>query len=230
VLVGVGFTRNVPGPAPVAAIAPPPPLPVVEPPPVAIVAAPPVDPCAAGEKHEPAQCPSLDDDGDGVPNQIDNCPTVPGPASNQGCPVAQRQLVIIRPKLLELKEKVFFDTGRATIQKRSLGLLDQVASVLGAHPELPQLIIEGHTDDRGKAEVNRKLSRARADAVRGYLVKRGIAPARMSALGFGPDRPLAKVRTARSRAANRRVEFRLEGAPPAVISAVTAAPAPEVKQ
>jgi outer membrane protein OmpA-like peptidoglycan-associated protein len=225
-LLGVGLTRAAPAPAPIAEIAPPPPAPVAEPPPDAIaVPAPPVDPCAPGEKHEPAQCPLLDDDGDGVPNQIDNCPTTPGPSANQGCPVAQKQLVIIRQRLLELKEKLFFDSGRATIQKRSLGLLDQVASVLGAHPELPQLVIEGHTDDRGKAEVNRKLSRTRAEAVLAYLVKKGIAPARMSAVGFGPDRPLVNTRTARSRAANRRVEFRLEGAPPAVISAVPVAPA-----
>jgi outer membrane protein OmpA-like peptidoglycan-associated protein len=86
-------------------------------------------------------------------------------------------------------------------------MLDQVARVLQEHPEIDRVVIEGHTDDRGNADVNRKLSQARAEAVRDYLVSKGVESARLEARGFGPDRPIASNKTERGRAANRRVAF-----------------------
>ncbi len=231
--------------------------------------APPPDPCAPGQRHEPAQCPALDDDGDGIPNgadkcplekgiaelagcpaldadgdgvpdYLDNCPNEPGPASNQGCPAKKKQLVIITRRKLEVKEKMFFVSGKAAIDPRSRNLLLQIAAVLRAHAELPPLLIEGHTDNVGKPGVNRKLSQARADAVRLFLIEQGIDQGRVGAAGFGPDRPMASNRTPSGRASNRRVEFRLDGpeletgateaesAPPAG-PAQPNPPAPEVK-
>jgi outer membrane protein OmpA-like peptidoglycan-associated protein len=206
VLAGVAWSRTVEKPA-----LKPPPIPV------AVVAQPPAprpDPCAPGQQHEPAQCPALDADGDGVPDHLDNCPNEPGPASNQGCPAKKKQLVIITRRKLEVKEKVFFVSGKAAIDPRSRNLLLQIAAVLRSHAELPPLLVEGHTDNVGKPGVNRKLSQARAEAVRLFLIEQGIDQGRVGAAGFGPDRPVASNRTPSGRASNRRVEFRLDGPEP----------------
>ena len=96
-------------------------------------------------------CPAKDTDNDTVADHLDNCPNEAGPADNQGCPAAQKQLVAIKSDRIELKDTVYFDTSKATIQTRSFTLLDQVAKVLAEHPELEKVTIEGHTDDRGKA-------------------------------------------------------------------------------
>jgi outer membrane protein OmpA-like peptidoglycan-associated protein len=152
-------------------------------------------------------CPARDGDNDTVSDHVDNCPTEAGPADNQGCPAQQKQQVAIQSGRIQLKDAVYFDTARATIQSRSFKLLDQVAKILIQHPELEKVWIEGHTDSQGKAEQNRKLSQRRAEAVRDYLIKKGVAPERLVAQGFGPDRPIAENKTAKGRATNRRVEF-----------------------
>ncbi|HLK99219.1 MAG TPA: OmpA family protein [Myxococcaceae bacterium] len=152
-------------------------------------------------------CPSKDTDGDTLPDHRDNCRTEPGPVENQGCPVEQKQLVEIRQDRIEIKEKVYFDSDKATIQRRSFKVLDQVAKIILERPELEKVWIEGHTDDVGTLEHNRQLSQRRADAVRAYLIKKGVAPGRLEARGFGKDRPVARGNTEKDRAANRRVEF-----------------------
>ena len=73
---------------------------------------------------------------------------------------------------------------------RSFQILDAVAAILAAHPEFVGVEIQGHTDNRGDAERNRDLSRRRAVAVRAYLLTRGVADGRLTAQGFGPDRPV----------------------------------------
>jgi len=115
--------------------------------------------------------------------------------------------VTIGEKKLELKEKVFFDTGKTTIKPESDSLLDEVAAVLNDHPEVKHIQVEGHTDNKGSAALNKKLSKGRAEAVKDYLVKKGVAPDRLSAKGFGPTRPIATNKTAKGREENRRVEF-----------------------
>ncbi|WNG16628.1 OmpA family protein [Cystobacter fuscus] len=152
-------------------------------------------------------CPAKDSDNDGVADHLDNCPTEAGVADNQGCPAKQKQMVAIQKGKLEIKEQVFFATGKAVIQPRSFKMLDQVAKVLREHPEVDRMIIEGHTDNRGKAEANRKLSQARAESVKKYLVIEGVEESRLEAKGFGPDQPIASNNTEKGRAANRRVEF-----------------------
>jgi outer membrane protein OmpA-like peptidoglycan-associated protein len=153
-------------------------------------------------------CPK-DTDHDGVPDAIDNCPTEPGPPENQGCPVKKKQLVVITKTQIQILDRVYFATAKATIQKRSFGLLDQVASVIAAHPDIPKISVEGHTDNKGKADKNRTLSEARAQSVRAYLIKKGVAGDRLEAHGFGPDKPIDSNATEAGRANNRRVEFHL---------------------
>jgi len=158
-------------------------------------------------KDAAPQATAQDTDGDGVADALDNCKEQAGPASNQGCPANQKQLVAIQKGRIILLASVDFASGKSVIQARSFPLLDQVARVLREHPEIERVRIEGHTDDRGKADANRKLSQARAEAVRAYLVKQGIEEARLEAQGFGPDRPIASNKTEKGRATNRRVEF-----------------------
>jgi len=86
-------------------------------------------------------------------------------------------------------------------------LLDEVAGVLKDHPEITKLEVQGHTDNRGSASLNRKLSQQRADSVRAALVKRGIGEDRLVSKGYGPDAPIADNKTATGRQQNRRVQF-----------------------
>lgn len=69
--------------------------------------------------------------------------------------------------------------------------------------------IRAHTDSQGKRQNNIRLSKRRADAVRDHLVERGLSPGLLTAVGFGPDRPVASNRTSSGREKNRRIEFRV---------------------
>ncbi|MDF1564850.1 MAG: thrombospondin type 3 repeat-containing protein [Deltaproteobacteria bacterium] len=150
-------------------------------------------------------CPDTDRDGDGVVDRLDNCPDEAGVPEQQGC--KKKQLVIIREAKLEILEKVFFQSGKDVIQKRSFALLDNVFEVLKSHPEIGKIQVEGHTDDQGNDAFNKKLSQRRAEAVRTYLLKKGIAEERLEAIGYGEERPVEPNETKEGRAANRRVEF-----------------------
>ena len=150
-------------------------------------------------------CPDPDNDKDGVLDPVDKCPNDPGPADNDGCPKKYEHIVVTQEKI-ELKQKVFFDTNKATIQPRSFSLLDEIAQVLRSRPTMT-VRIEGHTDSRGKRAHNMQLSQARAESVRQHLVGLGIDPSRMQAQGYGPDQPIETNKTAAGREKNRRVEF-----------------------
>ncbi|MCY1018382.1 OmpA family protein [Pyxidicoccus sp. MSG2] len=154
-------------------------------------------------------CPERDADGDSVADHRDNCPRERGAADNQGCPSKQKQLVLIRQDRLELRERLVFDSGTATLQPRSFPLLDNVARVLLAHPELTPVVVASHTDNRGDPDVSRALSQSRAEAVRAYLVAQGVPADRLDAQGHGADRPIASNETSQGREANRRVELLL---------------------
>jgi len=154
-------------------------------------------------------CPDPDRDGDGVPDRIDNCPDEPGTVENQGCEA--KQLVVIGEGQLEILEKVYFKKGSAKLQKRSWALLDNVAAVLIAHPEIKKIRVEGHSDRTGSLKFNMILSKKRANTVVRYLVGRGqVSKSRLVAQGFGPKRPLVPdAKTKEELAMNRRVEFHI---------------------
>ena len=154
-------------------------------------------------------CPDPDRDGDTVVDRLDNCPDEPGPPENQGCKA--KQLVKIGQGKLEILDIVYFALDKAVIQKRSFELLDEVARVLGAHPEITKIRVEGHTDSQGNDAYNKKLSQRRADAVMAYLIKKGVAVDRLEAHGFGEEVPKDTNATKEGRAANRRVEFTIVG-------------------
>ncbi len=110
---------------------------------------------------------------------------------------------------IELRETVFFNTGSADIDARSHGLLNQVADLMQANPSIRLIRIEGHTDTSGSRNLNLRLSKERAAAVRLYLIDRGVDAQRMVAEGYGPDKPVQDNDSDAGRAANRRVEIHI---------------------
>lgn len=145
----------------------------------------------------------LDSDQDGVPDWKDECPHVAGVSANKGCPEIKRE---IRQLLKKAMQGIEFETAKATIRPTSYPLLDEIAQQF---IENPSFIIEvqGHTDNTGKADKNQELSQNRANAVREYLISKGVPAERMTAKGYGQDRPIADNKTKAGRAKNRRVEF-----------------------
>jgi outer membrane protein OmpA-like peptidoglycan-associated protein len=108
---------------------------------------------------------------------------------------------------VKILEQVFFDLDKSTIRPESFALLDQVANTLLLNPQLRRVEIQGHTDSQGTAEYNLALSQARAEAVRAYLIQRGVAEYRLVAVGYGLSQPLTQETSESKRALNRRVQF-----------------------
>jgi outer membrane protein OmpA-like peptidoglycan-associated protein len=119
----------------------------------------------------------------------------------------KRSLVKITKKELVIAKQVHFGTNNAQILPDSQQLLDSLVDVLVSNPNIKKVEVGGHTDNRGKIEANQQLSQARADAVKDYLVKNGVAADRLDAKGYGPGKPKGPNLTAAGRARNRRVEF-----------------------
>ena len=86
-------------------------------------------------------------------------------------------------------------------------MLSEIADTLHNHPEIKHIRIEGHTDNRGAARYNFRLSDARAASVLSFMTQRGIAKNRLISKGFGESAPIESNRTRAGRAKNRRVEF-----------------------
>jgi outer membrane protein OmpA-like peptidoglycan-associated protein/Mg-chelatase subunit ChlD len=101
---------------------------------------------------------------------------------------------------------VYFDTGKSILKPESKKAIDIVYNMLTASPSMI-IELQGHTDSRGDADKNQKLSERRANAVRDALIKRGISPSRIKAKGYGETQPIASNKTAEGRAKNRRTVF-----------------------
>jgi OOP family OmpA-OmpF porin len=174
-------------------------------------------------------CPKiLDADRDGVPDPQDACPKEAGvrPPEGDGCPApappkppSAAELVA---DVIVLSQMVQFETGTATLRPESDAILSEVGRILKEHPELELVEVQGHTDERGSADLNRKLGQERAESVVAWLTGRGIAADRLVAKGYGSDRPIADNTTDEGRAKNRRVELR-------VLRAKEAAPKSDTK-
>ena len=152
-------------------------------------------------------CPDPDRDGDTVVDRLDNCPDVKGTVANHGC--VEKQLAVITDGKIEILDVVYFKTNKDVIQSRSFKLLSSVANIIANHPELASIEIEGHTDDRGDDAYNLDLSQRRAEAVRRFLIGKGVDGARLQAKGYGETRPLVPNDTNKHRSTNRRVEFKV---------------------
>ena len=153
--------------------------------------------------------PDLDRDKDGIPNDDDACPDTPGPKNSDpkknGCPAAA-----VVGDQIKILDQVKFATASAVILPESETILNAVLKVLTDHPEITKVRVEGHTDNVGPAGYNKNLSALRANSVMTWLVKRGIDKSRLSAQGFGMERPIDSNAAEPGRKNNRRVEFHIE--------------------
>ena len=111
---------------------------------------------------------------------------------------------------LQTTTRIQFKINTANLEELSKEVLNQVAAILNEAPEA-QIDVEGHTDNLGSAERNMELSQQRADAVRTYLISQGVQADRLTAIGYGPTRPVATNSTRQGRITNRRVVFSLKG-------------------
>lgn len=153
-------------------------------------------------------CPDRDDDG--VPDPRDACPTEPrpeaeDPETSDGCP----KTVYVTTEEIKIEERIAFHTGKHTLHPSSYPLLGQIQEALQANSHVARLEIQGHTDNVGPADYNLRLSQRRADAVRSYLINKGVAPGRLVAQGYGETAPMFTNRTEAGRKKNRRVQFKI---------------------
>ena len=150
-------------------------------------------------------CPIPDSDGDGLNDKEDKCPTETGTLANNGCPEVKKDYT---EKVNFAARNIFYDLNSDKILAKSFDALKEVAIILKENPTL-KLSIEGHTDNVGKAAQNLSLSQKRANAVKKYLVSQGIDNDRLTAVGYGQEKPIADNKTAEGQSKNRRVELKL---------------------
>lgn len=159
-------------------------------------------------------CPYLDTDKDGLLDKDDDCPTVVGPISNKGCPIP----VVVNKITREVVEKlriqarsIFFNSGKSTFKTDDAATeasLIAIKEILLAYPD-NKFIIEGHTDSDGANDANMRLSQDRSNAVRDYLIDKGVKSDNLTAVGFGETKPVTTNKTAAGKARNRRTEIKL---------------------
>ena len=163
-------------------------------------------------------CPDPDNDQDGVLDATDQCPLVPetrnGIDDEDGCPDNVRieggQIVIL--------QRVEFETDSDVILPISFPILTEVAATIRGNPQIRQIRVEGHTDDRGPDAHNMDLSQRRAQSVRRWLVENNVEDSRLVAEGFGETRPRVPNRGRANRQTNRRVEFHIVGGAEGVVT------------
>jgi OOP family OmpA-OmpF porin len=116
--------------------------------------------------------------------------------------------VELRDNKIEIKEKIQFEVNKAIIKSESDSLLKEIGDVIKANPQVKKLSIEGHASAEGNPAKNKKLSDDRAKAVMAYLIKNeGIEATKLTAKGWGSEKPIADNTTEEGREKNRRVEF-----------------------
>lgn len=160
-------------------------------------------------------CPDLDNDGDGIPDVNDDCPNKPedfdGYQDTDGCPDggAPAPGKAETPAIPPIPTLAYINFKFATAEISGadpIPVLEDVARIMKDRPDI-KLQITGHTDNVGSDDSNMKLSIRRAEAVKAYLVKRGVDPDRIMTQGKGEGSPLDTNDTEIGRARNRRIEF-----------------------
>jgi outer membrane protein OmpA-like peptidoglycan-associated protein len=156
----------------------------------------------------PHGCPP-DSDGDGLVDNQDKCPneteTKNGFEDEDGCP---DQIPDDLKKFTGVIPGIEFESGKADVRMTSAPVLTAAANVLTQYPKLKVMIV-GHTDNVGNHDTNVELSRRRAESVKAFLIKQGVAPERIETRGEGPDTPIASNATKVGRQQNRRIEFQI---------------------
>ena len=154
-------------------------------------------------------CPEKDTDGDGLLDDLDKCIEEPETVNEfedeDGCPDDLPEEIKAFTGVIE---GIYFDSGKASIKKKSLKKLEEALDVLTKFPST-RIKITGHTDSQGDHDYNVGLSERRAEAVKQWFVDKGIDATRLESAGKGPDEPIANNKTSKGRAKNRRIEFKL---------------------
>ena len=155
-------------------------------------------------------CPEADNDNDGIGDSADKCPNEPetmnGFDDADGCPDTVPEKVA--KSFSGTMEGIQFETGSTKIKKPSFKVLDKAVAIL-AEFESVRVEVSGHTDNVGDAGENAKLSQGRAEAVKEYMVSKGIAADRITAKGYGDSKSIGDNATAKGKAQNRRIEFQV---------------------
>jgi len=153
-------------------------------------------------------CPAPDRDNDGINDDEDKCPDIAGIAANNGCPEVPANVT----KSLQMASSgIYFGTGTNNIKltTKSNPSLDKIVTIMNENPGL-HVKVEAHTDNVGDDAANMKLTQDRADAVKAYLVDKGISADRITAVGMGETAPIADNTTSAGRAKNRRIEIKMD--------------------
>jgi OOP family OmpA-OmpF porin len=153
-------------------------------------------------------CPWPDTDGDGILDKDDKCPNEAGTVANNGCPEVMPTPEVVKA-LNTYARSILFETGKASFQKETDNILQAMVVIFKEYPQA-DFAIEGHTDSVGSKSTNEALSGRRANAVRDYLITKGISADRLTANGFGEEFPIASNKTRNGRKENRRVEVKLK--------------------
>jgi outer membrane protein OmpA-like peptidoglycan-associated protein len=152
-------------------------------------------------------CPDPDNDDDKLVDVQDQCPNIPGvnEPPKPGCP-KKPSIVIVTETEIKITQQIHFAFNKSEIRAISYPVLDAVVDVLKKNPEI-KIEVQGHTDNVGSPQYNKTLSNSRANAVKDYLVRKGIARDRLTAKGYGLEKPLVPNDSDKNRALNRRVQF-----------------------
>jgi OOP family OmpA-OmpF porin len=154
-------------------------------------------------------CPDPDNDKDRILDKDDQCPNEPetynGKDDEDGCP--DRGLAVRTDTGIMILDKIYFETNKATIKSISFPILDAVAATMNGNPDILLLEIQGHTDERNTNEYNLKLSQDRSNAVKQYLVDKGVDGKRLAPRGYGEEKPIDNGHNESAWSKNRRVEF-----------------------
>ncbi len=154
-------------------------------------------------------CDDPDNDRDGIPDFIDQCvaeaETINGNEDSDGCPDEGESLIMLLEDRVELFTPLDFRGNSARLTAASETVLAQVASLLRARPEFVRVRVGAHVNVKGGR--GRRISQQRADAIKEWLVGRGIEPERVESVGYGAERPLLTGGDRAARAVNERVEF-----------------------
>jgi outer membrane protein OmpA-like peptidoglycan-associated protein len=154
-------------------------------------------------------CPDKDNDKDRILDVDDKCPNEPetynGKDDEDGCPDKGR--VVVTQGKIEILDKIYFETAKAIIKPISYPILDAIAATLKGYPQIELVEVQGHADERGPDDYNLRLTEDRSQAVKQYLIDKGIESERLRAKGYGETRPVDPQHNEAAWSKNRRVEF-----------------------
>jgi fimbrial isopeptide formation D2 family protein len=158
-------------------------------------------------------CPDPDNDRDGVADAQDRCPAVAevinGVKDEDGCPDKGKTKVRLEPSRIVILDKVLF-APKGVIQRKSFNVLKQVAATLKANPRIELLRVESRMEGRGKKAGDPQLAQQRADSVRAFLIREGIAPERLESVGHGETKPPKPAKLPKKKGASREKNLGVE--------------------